>query len=115
MPRGAAPGERRGGRAKGTKNKRTKLQRQIEEAKARGWVLPLEYMLYILNTSKDEAAQRWAAEKAAAYCHAKFVSHEVQGLPAVASNAVDVEMVTIDARPNPHPARFLIAKPAGHS
>jgi hypothetical protein len=55
MPRGSRPDEHRGGRKPGTKNKRTKLPKLIEEAKAKGFVLPLEYMLYILNTSAGEA------------------------------------------------------------
>jgi len=63
MPRGSKPGEHRGGRKKGTPNKRTELQELIAEAKAKGFV-PLEYMLYILNTAEDDAARHWAAEKA---------------------------------------------------
>jgi hypothetical protein len=46
MPRGAKPGERRGGRSKNTPNKRTtELQALIDEAKAKGFIQPLEYML----------------------------------------------------------------------
>jgi hypothetical protein len=72
MPRGAKPGEHRGCRTRGTKNKRTtEMQKLIAEAKAKGFVMPLEYMLYILNTAEDDAAKRWAAEKAAPYCHTR--------------------------------------------
>ena len=81
-------------------------------------MLPLEYMLYILNTSKDETAQRWAAEKAAAYCHAKFVSHEIQGATPAAvaiNNPGKVELVVINDPPIPHPARLLTATPTGNS
>jgi hypothetical protein len=60
MPRESKPGEHRGGRRKGTPNKRTELHKLIEEANAKGFVMPLEYMLYILNTAEDDAARRWA-------------------------------------------------------
>jgi hypothetical protein len=118
MPRGAKPGERRGGRSKNTPNKRTvELQALIEEAKAKSFIQPLEYMLYILNTAEDDAARRWAAEKAAPYCHPR--AGETFNQPTVAINGpTEVRLVIIDnAEQSRHrsSARLLSATPAGHS
>jgi hypothetical protein len=95
MPAGAKPGERRGGRAKGTPNKQTELKALIAEAKAAGFITPLEYMLYILNTAEDDGARRWAAEKAVAYCHGK--PNEAPQQPTVNINGpAEVRLVIID-------------------
>jgi hypothetical protein len=117
MPRGAKPGERRGGRGKNTPNKRTnELQELINEAKALGWVMPVEYMLYILNTG-DDAAKRWAATAAAPYCHPR--AGEAQQQPTVNINGPsEVRLVIIDHAEQSRTrssARLLSATPAGHS
>lgn len=73
--KGSAPGERRGGRQKGTANKRT-LARETIIAKAK--ITPLEYMLGVLNDESAEPRDRaWAANAAAPYVHAKLASVEV--------------------------------------
>ena len=109
MPRGSKPGEHRGGRKKGTPNKRTELQELIAEAIAKGFMLPLEYMLYILNTAEDVAARHSAAEKAVAYCHGK--PSEAPQQPTVAINGpAEVRLVIIDnAEQSRHSAPLLVA------
>lgn len=98
--RGSAPGERRGGRKKGTPNKKT--QEQIETVKATGQT-PLEFLTSVYqspippeliekavedptNTKLITALTGWfdrridAAGKAAPYVHAKLVAvHETDG------------------------------------
>lgn len=77
MPRGAKPGERRGGRAKGTRNKKTEAQ--IEAVKEQG-MTPLEYLTSVYQSDAVELSQRIDAAKAAApYVHAKLASVELSG------------------------------------
>ncbi len=67
--RGSAPGERRGGRRKGTPNKVT-VKRAA--AIAESGKMPLEFMLSVLRDEDAPAkARMWAAVAAAPYCHAK--------------------------------------------
>ncbi len=67
--RGSAPGERRGGRQKGTPNKVT-VKRAAEIA-ASGKT-PLDFMLSVLRDEDASIKERmWAAVAAAPYCHAK--------------------------------------------
>ncbi len=67
--RGSAPGERRGGRQKGTPNKVT--VRRAAETAARGKT-PLDFMLSVLRDEDASIKERmWAAVAAAPYCHAK--------------------------------------------
>ena len=75
MPRGAAPGERRGGRAKGTLNKRTLEQvRAIEES----GLTPLEYLMSVVrDTNADQAVRIDAAGKAAPYVHPRLATTEI--------------------------------------
>ena len=118
MPRGSKPGEHRGGRKPGTPNKHTmEIQQLIAEAKAKGFIQPLEYMLYILNTAEDDAAKRWAAEKAAPYCHPR--AGETMNQPTVNINGPsEVRLVIIDhAEQSRHrsSARLLSAPPAGNA
>jgi len=76
MPRGAAPGERRGGRAKGTRNK--KNAEQVEAIAASG-MTPLEFLLSVMRDEKAPVDRRLdAAGKAAPYVHAKLSSIEAK-------------------------------------
>ena len=118
MPRGAKPGERRGGRSKNTPNKKTvELQELIAEAKAKGFIMPVDYMLYILNTAEDDAAKRWAATAAAPYCHPR--AGETMNQPTVNINGPsEVRLVIIDHAEQSRTrssARLLSATPVGHS
>lgn len=79
MAGGSKPGERRGGRQKGTPNKVTAKREQ--EISAAG-LTPLDFMLNILRDEEREFEDRkWASQNAAPYCHSKLaniaVEHEV--------------------------------------
>lgn len=71
---GAAPGERRGGRRKGTPNKVSKRERMRKECEASG-MTPLEYMLKLLRDPVAPLEMRnWAANAAAPYVHPKLAA-----------------------------------------
>jgi hypothetical protein len=77
VPRGSKPGERRGGRKKGTPNKVT-LQKAAEIA-ASG-LTPLDYMLSVLRDEEQPPERRDDMAKAAApYCHPKLAAIEHGG------------------------------------
>lgn len=79
---GSKPGERRGGRQKGTPNR--KNAERIAEAEASG-LMPLEYMLSVLrDVTQTDDNRMWAAEKAAPYVHAKLSSVEMNANVTVA-------------------------------
>lgn len=68
--RGSKPGERRGGRQKGTRNKKT--EELLGEVKA-GGIMPLDYLLQVMRDEGAEEARRIDAAKAAApYVHPKL-------------------------------------------
>jgi hypothetical protein len=74
MPRGSRPGERRGGRRKGTPNKRT-VERYAEIA-ASG-EMPLAYMLRVMRDETSDRERRDEMAKAAApYVHPRLASIE---------------------------------------
>ncbi len=75
--RGSAPGERRGGRRKGTPNKATAAREAEVEASG---MTPLEFMLDILrNEEASTEDRRWAAQNAAPYCHPKLAQQRFEG------------------------------------
>jgi hypothetical protein len=79
MPRGSAPGERRGGRAKGIPNQRTLTQKKALE---KSGLTPLDYMLSVMrNESEPRDARLVAAKSAAPYVHRalKAVEHTGEG------------------------------------
>lgn len=96
MPRGSRPGERRGGRKKGTPDKRTKAR---YDAIAAAGVTPLQYLLQGLgywheqirielakgaDASEERLAAAFAADKefardAAPYCHSRLASVDHSG------------------------------------
>ena len=73
--RGAKPGERRGGRQKGTRNKAAgKIRANVASIQAAG-ITPLDYMLSVLrNPDQDSDSRRWAASAAAPYVHPRLTS-----------------------------------------
>ena len=84
MPRGSAPGERRGGRQKGTPNKKTVA---LQVAIAKAGRSPLEFMLEVMVAPIPEdadaeqkmrilAMKLEAAKSAAPYCHSRKGSTE---------------------------------------
>lgn len=67
--RGSKPGERRGGRQRGTPNKRTA---EVAAAIAATGMTPLEYLTSVFQDSGADEARRIDAAKAAApYVHPK--------------------------------------------
>ena len=65
-PRGSAPGERRGGRQKGTPNKRTAVRKQVEELTKQYGVMPLEFLIEVMKDKNLPLAYRIDAAKSAA-------------------------------------------------
>lgn len=74
---GSKPGERRGGRQKGTPNKKTaEAIKAIEES----GVTPLQFLLDIMRGELQDPALRFEAAKAAApYVHPRLASSELTG------------------------------------
>lgn len=87
MPKGSKPGERRGGRQKGTPNrKNASLIKAVEVS----GITPLEYLLHVMRAPIPEDAsalvqvalinQRFEAAKAAApYVHPRLAAVQVSG------------------------------------
>jgi hypothetical protein len=74
--RGSRPGERRGGRKKGTRNKRTLAQIALAE----GDETPLAYLLAVMRDETADIERRMECAIAAApYMHAKLKAIEVSG------------------------------------
>lgn len=72
---GSKPGERRGGRKKGTPNKTTVAKRALAEHIRRKGLTPLEYMLRVMRSrSKNTAVERKddMAKAAAPYMHPRL-------------------------------------------
>jgi hypothetical protein len=75
--RGSRPGERRGGRKKGSRNKRTRII--AEQARAEG-ITPLEYVLRIMRDEKADPRERFqAAVSALPYVHPRLAAIEHGG------------------------------------
>lgn len=74
MPRGSKPGERRGGRQKGTPNKRTALERAVLVATLdHARISPLELTLALMRNPSLSLERRVnAAQKALPFVHAKL-------------------------------------------
>ena len=87
---GSKPGERRGGRKKGTPNKRTTI---THEQIRSGGELPLAYMLRRMrDETVDPKVRDDLAAKAAPYCHGRLASTEVgnkDGKPFAVDISVD--------------------------
>ena len=95
MPRGSAPGERRGGRQKGTLNKRTAAMLAEIEA---GGEMPLAYMLRVMRDETVPMAGRMeAAARAAPYCHAKLANVEIAAAVQV-EQPIDFSMLDAEER-----------------
>jgi hypothetical protein len=86
--RGSNPGERRGGRKKGTPNRASAARERYAQASG---LTPLEYLLRIMRNPKLPRSERTDAAKAAApYVHPKFAA--VAQLPI--ANAYDLSKLT---------------------
>lgn len=110
MPRGSAPGERRGGRKKGTLNKRTQAlmdaQATIIAAPIIGEngelidmpadVTPLNFFLTLMKSPFASLDVRFDAAKAAApYVHPKLNSVEHKG-DGVGGNSINITFMPSD-------------------
>src|SRR5215471_15121679 len=95
MPRGSRPGERRGGRQKGTPNRATAAK--AAEVAASG-MTPLDYMISVM---RDETATRperlEAAAKAAPYVHPRLSAVEYTA-PAEPEEDVDFSDLNAEER-----------------
>ena len=80
MSRGSVPGERRGGRQKGTPNRRTAFVRQAADLALQSGDTPLDYLFSVMRDAEAPAEQRLEAAKAAApYVHPKLSSIDHSG------------------------------------
>lgn len=78
MARGSQPGERRGGRQKGTPNRATAAQR---DAIAASGLTPLAFLMKVYRGSKYDIDLRTEAARAAApYVHPRLSSVEMTGV-----------------------------------
>jgi hypothetical protein len=85
MPRGSKPGERRGGRQRGTPNKNTELKNAVFLAAAQHRSSPLDFMLGLMRDPKIPTDLRLdMAVAAAPFAHAK-----PQAPPRVRTNPMD--------------------------
>ena len=95
MPRGSLPGERRGGRQRGTPNRATAAK--AAEIAASG-MTPLDYMISVM---RDETATRperlEAAAKAAPYVHPRLSAIEYTA-PAEPEEDVDLSELNAEER-----------------
>lgn len=79
MARGSAPGERRGGRQAGTKNKASVAR---QKAIAESGLMPLDFMIQVLRDEAQTFERRqWAAKESAPYVHPKLsnTEHKITG------------------------------------
>jgi hypothetical protein len=94
--RGSKPGERRGGRTKGTPNRATAAK--AAEIAASG-TTPLDYMLAVMRDSAAEPNRRDDMAKAAApYVHPKLQAIEHSGPdggPIEVTNLTDAQLAAI--------------------
>lgn len=75
--RGSRPGERRGGRARGTPNRRTA---ELQDAVAATGETPLDFLLRMMRDEDQEEAKRIDCAKAAApYVHARLNAIDLNG------------------------------------
>lgn len=75
MAGGSKPGERRGGRQKGTKNKRTVAREALADRLRKSGITPLEYMLRVMRSrSKNVSDERRddMAKAAAPFMHPRL-------------------------------------------
>ena len=90
MPRGSKPGERRGGRQRGTPNKKTALRDSALAAAATNPdISPLDYLLGIVRDSNESSERRFkAAQTTLPFVHAKPGSAR-PGDPAGTAKLID--------------------------
>lgn len=94
---GSKPGERRGGRQRGTPNVKTAATVAAIEASG---LTPLDYMLSVLrNAENDQAIRLDAAHKAAPYVHARLSTVDVGNKDGVPLETLTrIELVGVKAK-----------------
>jgi hypothetical protein len=96
MARGSKPGERRGGRQKGTPNKASAAR---EAAIRKSGLTPLDYMLKLMRNRKlDQDTRLEAAKAAAPYVHPKLNSVEFTGPNGGPVQVEEVRRTIVDPR-----------------
>jgi hypothetical protein len=96
--RGSKPGERRGGRKKGTPNKATTAAAIRAEVAASGEI-PLDYMLRVMRDETAEPTRRDAMAKAAApYVHPSLASVRHGGDEQNPLRITEVRRIIVDPR-----------------
>ena len=96
MPRGSSPGERRGGRKRGTPNKTTAAQRL---AAIESGLPPLDFLLSVMREDRNPIELRIEAAKAAApFVHARLSAVNVGGK---AEELLIVKIVRFGDEPDP--------------
>jgi hypothetical protein len=135
MPRGSKPGERRGGRQKGTPNKKRERIAKIEHQVAVG-LMPIDFMLEAMrNTSLAFPWRADMAKAAAPYVHPRLatIDHRnsdgglfnlqikqffinVQAAPAVVSAAMPdvIEGEIVSEQSNGHAGNGMTVKRFGN-
>jgi hypothetical protein len=90
MPRGSGPGERRGGRQRGTPNKKTALiDAAITSAAANPNMTPLDFLLGVMRAPNVPADLRIkVAQAAAPFVHSKPASSPPSD-PALSAKLID--------------------------
>jgi hypothetical protein len=95
MPRGSRPGERRGGRQKGTPNKSTVLKKAaLSSASADATITPLQFLLGVMRDPQAPTDLRIRVARAAApLVHGKpgIASPEVSKAGAIDGFTIDIE------------------------
>jgi hypothetical protein len=97
---GSRPGERRGGRKRGTINKKTAAQLQLRGTLQANGITPLEYMLRVMRNAHAEPERRdEMARVAAPYMHSKPAPQPVLpfGDAASAARAIRDTLSAMDA------------------
>ncbi len=96
MPRGSAPGERRGGRQRGMPNRRTIELRALAEGPPQAGS-PLEFLTSVYrNEALPIELRIEAANKAAPYVHPRLAAVTVGGSPENPINSVTrIEIVPV--------------------
>lgn len=104
MPRGSRPGERRGGRQKGTPNKKTA---EIVAAAEASGEMPREFLLRIMrDNDKDLETRLHAAKAAAPYYHPHLSSTALTDPKGTGPDKIVIEFVrAVDGRPADEPNR----------
>jgi hypothetical protein len=84
MGRGAKPGERRGGRSKGTPNRRSVALREamnkaVEDVEKSGELKPLDFLLALIRDEQADRRDRLeAAKHAANFVHPRLISQDIR-------------------------------------